>query len=288
MKTILFTFALTFIGSTIFGQSNTFLYQTKNKNQIITLSEGQGQRNADILIDATPEMLDETMPTGYYQTATNAFLIRTTTGENVLIDVGFGRELFNNLAEYNVTADMIDKILITHMHGDHIGGLLDQSGLRTFPNADLYINKFEYDYFFVERPETPAQNLANQVINAYRDKLVLLEPQTQIISGVIEPLANFGHTPGHTIYLIDDVLIWGDMAHAMAVQMPYPTVSVTFDVDNKKAVQARLDMLNYIIKNNFFVAGMHIAYPGIGNIKENGKGGYIFSPMEFVDSDIWR
>jgi glyoxylase-like metal-dependent hydrolase (beta-lactamase superfamily II) len=264
------------------------LYQTKNNNQIIMLSEGQSQRNADILIDATPEILEETMPTGYYDAATNAFLIRTTTGKNVLIDVGFGRELFNNLAYYNITPEMIDAILITHMHGDHIGGLLDASGLKTFPNASLYVDKFEHDYFYVERPETPAQNLANRVINVYRDKLVLFEPETQVIAGVIEPLQNFGHTPGHTVYLIDDVLIWGDMVHAMAVQMPYPTVSVTFDVDNKKAVEARLKMLNYIVKNNFVVAGMHIPYPGIGNIKENGKGGYIFSPMEFVDSDIWR
>ncbi|MDR0437458.1 MAG: MBL fold metallo-hydrolase [Bacteroidales bacterium] len=279
MKATLTT-AFILISSTILGQFNTFLYQTKNNNQIIMLSEGQAQRNADILIDATPEILAETMPDGYYPSATNAFLVRTTTGENVLVDAGFGRELLNNLLQYNVSPEMIDAILITHMHGDHIGGLLDGSSLKTFPNANLYLAKSEYDYFYVDRLETQAQNLANAVISAYRDKLILFEPGEMVVAGIIECLPNFGHTPGHTVYLIDDVLIWGDMVHAMAVQMPYPTVSVTFDVDNKKAVQARLEMLNYIVDNNFLVAGMHIAYPGIGTLKANGKGGYMFTPIE--------
>jgi glyoxylase-like metal-dependent hydrolase (beta-lactamase superfamily II) len=244
------------------------------------LSEGQAQRPPTILIGATPQMLMETMPEGYYQAATNAFLIRTTTGKNVLIDAGHGRLLFDNLRFHGVTPEMIDIILITHMHGDHIGGLLDASGLKTFLNADLYVDKLEYDYFFVERPETPAQNLANQVFEVYRDKLVLFDPQAQLVADVIRPLANFGHTPGHTVFLIDDVLIWGDMVHAMSIQMPYPTVAVTFDVDHQKAVQARLEMLKYIIDNNFKVAGSHIPYPGIGTLKENGKGGYIFTPMQ--------
>jgi glyoxylase-like metal-dependent hydrolase (beta-lactamase superfamily II) len=287
MKKTFFAIALIVVCSATFGQGNTFLCHTKIKNQIITLSEGQSQRNADILIDATAEILAETMPDGYYDAATNAFLIRTTTGKNVLIDVGFGRELFNNLQQYDITSEMIDAVLITHMHGDHIGGLLD-GGRKMFPNANLYVAKSEYNYFYVERPETPAQNLANQIFNVYRDKLVLFEPGEFAIADVIQPLPNFGHTPGHTVFLVDDVLIWGDMVHAMAVQMPYPAVSVQWDVDHKKAVEARLKMLKYIVDNNFFVAGMHIAYPGLGNIKENGKGGYIFSPMVFVDDMRWR
>jgi len=280
MKTTILSLVLMLVGSTIFGQPNTFLYQTKNNHQIILLSEGPSQRNADILIDATPEILAETMPAGYYTAATNAFLIRTATGKNVLIDAGFGRLLFDNLAHYNVTPEMIDMILLTHMHGDHIGGLLDANGLKTFPNAELYMSKLEYNHFYTERPETPAQNRNNAAIDAYRDKLILFEPQAQPIAEIIQPLPNFGHTPGHTVYVVDDVLIWGDMIHAMAVQVPYPTVSVTFDVDNKKAVESRLEMLKYIVDHNLSVAGMHIAYPGIGTLVENGKGGYIFTPME--------
>jgi glyoxylase-like metal-dependent hydrolase (beta-lactamase superfamily II) len=288
MKTTILTLVFTLIGFTILGQNKTFSYKTKMNNEIIVLSEGQAQRPPTTLIDATSEMLAETMPDGTYLSATNAFLIRTAKGKNVLIDAGFGRELFNNLEQYNVTPEMIDMVLITHMHGDHISGLLDGNGVKAFPNADLYLAKSEHDHFYKEHPETQAQNLANAVINAYRDKMILFEPGEMVAAEVIKSLPCFGHTPGHTTFLIDNVLIWADMIHAMAVQMPYPTVSLTFDIDNKKAVEARMNMFKYIIENNFIVAGSHVAYPGIGTLLPNGKGGYIFSPLEYIFTPIHR
>jgi len=283
MKSSLLILAFSVVCSSIFGQNNTFSHQTKNGNQVITLAEGQGRMPHTVLIDVTPEILAETMPDSIYQSATNVYLVRTTTGKNVLIDAGLGRRLLSNLQEYDITSDMIDKILITHTHFDHIGGLLDSNGAKIFSNAYLYIAKNEYA-FFTDASSTVnerAREIATATVNAYRSKLVLFDSDQGVIADIIQPLPNFGHTPGHTVYVVDnDILIWGDMVHAMGVQMPYPTVSATFDIDNKKAVEARLEMLNYIVNHSLFVGGMHIPYPGMGTLTSNGKRGYIFTPIE--------
>ena len=279
MKTNLFLFAFALISPALFGQSNTFSYKTKNNNEIILLSEGQRQGQANILIGASQEMLDKTMPNGTYPSATNAFLVRFNDGKNMLIDTGYGRELLTNLQQHGVTAEMIDAVLITHFHGDHIGGLLDGNGAKRFPNARLHISKSEYEHY--SKPATRGSEQAKAIFKAYGENMVIFEDKKQgVIIYDITCLPNFGHTPGHTIYIVDNVLIWGDMVHAMAVQMPYPSVAVTYDTDSKQAVESRLEVLKYIVKNNLYVAGMHIPYPGMGALKTDGKGGYIFTPME--------
>jgi glyoxylase-like metal-dependent hydrolase (beta-lactamase superfamily II) len=96
-------------------------------------------------------------------------------------------------------------------------------------------------------------------------------------------LATYGHTPGHTSFLIESkeskLLIWGDLTHAMAIQMPYPQVAVTYDVNPEGAVQSRKAVLTYVSENHIPVAGMHIAYPAIGEIKSISDGGYQFLPL---------
>jgi len=248
---------------------NTFVHKTETA-EIIMLSEGQREGSLDILIGATPEMIAEVAPNNAYPSATNAFLIRTKSGKNILIDAGLGHKLFDNLEKTGVAPEAIDAILITHLHGDHIGGLL-REGKKTFPNAKLMMSKSEAE---------SANDNALKAMKQY--ELVTFEPKEDSPVAVfddIKAMANYGHTPGHTVYFIDNVAIWGDMTHAMAFQMPYPQVAVTYDKDPVAAVVARLKMLEYLVANHYIVCGMHIAYPGIGTLKSNGKGGYIFSPF---------
>ncbi|MDR1679101.1 MAG: MBL fold metallo-hydrolase [Prevotellaceae bacterium] len=276
MKTTLIMLAFALLAPAAVGQTNTFSYKTKRGNEIILLSEGQRAGNASVLIGATPEIISETMPGGSYPSATNAFLIRTVHGKHILIDTGFGKELFKNLQQYGVTADMIDIILITHMHSDHVGGLLDENGKKQFPNAQLHLSAPEYEYY--SNPNTGSEQ-AIAIFNAYRDKLKI-GPFNELEIGSIKAIPAPGHTPGHTAFLINNVLVWGDITHAMAVQMPYPQVAVTYDYDSKQAIETRLKLLEFITKEKLIVAGMHIPYPGMGTPVANGKGGYIFTPLE--------
>ncbi len=259
--------------------NNTFTYKIGNA-EIILLSEGQQNGRTNILIGATPEMLQQCAPKGTFPNATNAFLVRTPD-KTILVDAGYGKNLFNNLQTVGVTAEQIDIILITHMHGDHIGGLL-RDDKAAFPNAKLYVAKPEYEYW------TSKDNASTAVkaVNAYQKTLTLFEPGafeklSDLLPG-ISTIAAYGHTPGHTLFLLksnnEQLLIWGDLTHAMAVQMPYPQVAVTYDTDPEQAIASRQQILAYVAKNNIPIAGMHIAFPGIGKVAGNDKGGYLFTP----------
>jgi glyoxylase-like metal-dependent hydrolase (beta-lactamase superfamily II) len=251
---------------------------------VSVLSEGQHNNNTANLIGTTSEMLKKYVPDGTYPAAVNAFLVRAGN-RTILIDAGFGRNLFDNLQSLGTPAEKIDIILLTHMHGDHIGGLL-RDGKVMFPNVELYIPQPEHDYWM---GNTEKGRQAQSVIAAYKDRLHLFTPSgtavdaKEIIPGV-KAVAAYGHTPGHTGYLFESgdsrIFIWGDLTHAMAVQMPHPEVAITYDVNPEQAVASRKKLLDYVAKNKITIAGMHIAFPAVGNIKVDGKG-YIFTPLQY-------
>jgi glyoxylase-like metal-dependent hydrolase (beta-lactamase superfamily II) len=261
---------------------------TTGKFQVALLSEGDQKGNKSILIGAGEEMMRVTIPDGYFQNAVNAFLVQT--GEhNMLIDTGFGRFLFDNLREVGIDSAAIDIVLITHAHGDHIGGML-RNGKPCFENATVYIAQQEYDYWIKSGNKTFAA-----IVEVYGKRIKTFKPnglndaaKTPLVAGII-PVAAFGHTPGHTAYLIESenerLLVWGDLTHAMAIQIPFPEVAVTYDVDPEQAIKTRIEILKYVFSNKIPVAGMHIAYPAIGKIektkkKEMPKNAYDFVPLQ--------
>ncbi|MDR0977083.1 MAG: MBL fold metallo-hydrolase [Prevotellaceae bacterium] len=246
--------------------------------EITVLPENQGTGNASILVDATPEMLAKAIPDGSYPNAVNAFLVKTPTG-NILFDTGFGRNLTENLAAVGVKPADIGTLVITHMHGDHIGGML-RDGKAAFPNAKLVLADVEKQYWVDKEQNKGA-------VDAYRayGKVELVHPQSleAPLRDGLTYIAAYGHTPGHTAIMLQSdgqrLLIWGDLAHAMAVQMPYPQVSVRYDSDPAQAAEARQAILGYVAERGIPIAGMHVAFPGMGSIERQGNG-FSFTPFK--------
>ncbi|MCL2650695.1 MAG: MBL fold metallo-hydrolase [Candidatus Azobacteroides sp.] len=269
-------------------EKNIFKYMVGDC-EVVLLSDGQSTGNAGILVGTTPSMLEKCIPDGTFPNAYNAFLVKIQ-GKNILIDTGLGSNLFKNLEAININPSQIDAVLITHMHGDHIGGLL-QNGQVMFPNADIYISQQEYNYWTSdEAAEKAPENRrggfdqARAVVNAYKDKVKLFE--TDALNGNVKEImpsvaaiAAPGHTPGHTMYMISSndqkMLFWGDLTHAMAIQMPYPDVAVTYDTNPEQAIETRKKVLDYVSKNNISIAGMHLPFPAMGTITSKGTG-YVF------------
>ena len=244
---------------------------------VYTLVDAQRQGNTGILIGADAAILERLIPENGFSHSTNAFLIRTPQ-QNILVDAGFGNTIFEKMQTLGVTPEQIDAVLITHLHGDHIGGL-QRDGAARFPNAKIYLSAKELEYFTQTQVNQGAVAALAPYISAGNvsafDPAGFGSTLSEILPG-IKPIANYGHTPGHTAFLVesgrDKLLLAGDFLHVALVQFPFPEISATFDINPNTAAASRKQILEYAAVNRIPVGGMHIVYPAIGNVEADGNG----------------
>ncbi len=217
----------------------------------------------------------------------NGYLVNTG-GKLILIDTGtaglFGETLGNlgaNLAAAGVTPDQIDTVLLTHMHVDHVGGLIDGAGKAVFPNAEIVTTQTEWDFWYSDANMAAGGEAAAGFFNAarnttspYKNRLRLISGETDLGSGFTSmPLP--GHTPGHTGYVLssgdETLLFWGDVIHITALQFAHPDVTIAFDTDAALTRETRARMLDMAASDHLFVTGAHIDFPGFGQVIRTGE-----------------
>jgi len=275
-----------------FGDESHGIFSCKlGKFEIYMLVEGQREGNAGILVNAGEDVLKKYIPAEGFEHTANAFLVKTGK-QNILIDAGTGAggKIVEKIKKLGVNPEQIDAVLITHLHGDHFGGL-QKNGKAVFPKAKIYLSAKEKEYF----TKTNVNQGAVDALAAYGKNVITFEPEElsgesltpadgkklkEIFPGII-PIAAYGHTPGHTIFQIESdnakLLVIGDLLHVALVQFPVPEISATYDIDQKTAASIRRLVLDYATKNEIPVGGMHIVYPGVGDVTAAGTG-FKFSP----------
>lgn len=188
--------------------------------------------------------------------AMGCFLLKAE-GKTILVDAGLGApfsRLMPKLAELGVEPKDLGLIYITHMHPDHIGGLL-KDGEVVFPNANIYINRVEAEAWQAMDGDRGDQPKA--VLEAYKEKLHLFEAGDTLDGGVLT-IDAYGHTPGHTVFQKDSILIIADLMHGAALQMEHPEFCPFFDMDAEAATESRIRILKYARENNLKMYGMHV------------------------------
>ncbi|MDR2924496.1 MAG: MBL fold metallo-hydrolase [Azoarcus sp.] len=212
----------------------------------------------------------------------NVFLLRSN-GKVALFDAGAGNvfqapgKLPEQLASLGVKPEDVDFVLLTHMHADHIGGLL-REGRRTFPKAKLLVSKPELDAWRALAENNSANaSLIMSVLAAYgEDVLPPFAFGDSPLPGVTAINA-VGHTPGHTAFQLaaggKKLLIVGDLIHAMPLQFALPNECASYDMDISDAIQSRKRLFRQAAQNATPIAGMHFPFENIvGTVKKDGKG----------------
>lgn len=234
------------------------VYHFKFDNiEMWTLQDKQQTMSAKLFAGANQKIVKEFIPSGEAEAAVNTFLVKKDN-QYILFDTGLGLDeggaMLDQLIMLGIPAEDISAVCITHFHGDHIGGMLT-NGKASFPNAKVYFSKREQNAF---RNDSNVQKMLKE----YSGRTHAFKDGEIILGGIITKPAP-GHTPGHTMYQVGNVLIIGDLLHAASLQIPHPEISAKYDQDKTLAVATRLEGYQFIENNHLIVAGMHLPYSGV-------------------------
>ena len=239
-----------------------------------------GEIERTLVASGTPSPVDTPVNTYLIDTGTHRILIDAGAGSNFGTDCG---KLLGNLQAAGYSPDDIDVVLLTHMHPDHVGGLVCD-GKTVFANADLLINRADLDYWFDAELEAQAPEERQKIFRQTktgvapyleRKKVRAFEAGDEVLPGIIAIPAP-GHTAGHTLLRVvsagDVIVFFGDQQHSAAVQMSNPAIAIKLDSDQREAIASRKAWFARFARENTLVAGAHMTFPGVGHVGLKGTG----------------
>lgn len=206
-----------------------------------------------------------------------------TGSELVLFDTGLGQGgIQKALAAAGVTPDAIDVVVITHMHGDHIGGMLTD-GAPTFPNARYVTGATEHNFWMAAEEGNRVGDPAKAVFGAVAEKTTFIEDGATVAPGVTA-MAAFGHTPGHMTYMLESggrqLVLTADLANHYVWSFARPDWAFSFDVDADAASASRRRVLGMLAADKVAMIGYHMPFPAAGFVEARGDG-FRFVPVSY-------
>jgi glyoxylase-like metal-dependent hydrolase (beta-lactamase superfamily II) len=276
------------------------------KFECIALNDGIGQMTPiqpTWAPEATAEEVQKALekhylPTDRLHVAFNSLVVRTPT-ETMLVDAGSGARARPRmgwtalqLAAAGIKAEEVTSIFLSHAHGDHLGGLLDEEGRAVFPNAQLHVSRAEWDFWLSESPDfstsrTPQQQqrnaveLARRVFETLRPTARTFGENDKLGEG-LSVIAAHGHTAGHSLLRIQsdgqEMVYLADLAHHPVLMFENPRWTVQFDVNPSAAAETRLRLFAELAAKRTRVHLFHMPFPGVGHIRTTGENSYEWVP----------
>ena len=201
------------------------------------------------------------------------------TGEElILFDTGLDAAgITAGLAAAGYAPDQVDIVVLTHMHGDHIGGLNSDAG-ETFPNARYITGATEHNYWMGAGNEG-----FDAKVRPLNDRITFLDDGGAVATG-ITAIAAFGHTPGHMGFMVESggkgLVLIADTANHYVWSLAHPDWEVKFDMDKAMAAEARHKVLGMIAADRLPLIGYHLPFPATGFVEADG-GGFRYLPSSY-------
>ncbi|MCX2680199.1 MBL fold metallo-hydrolase [Galbibacter sp. EGI 63066] len=209
-----------------------------------------------------------------------------TKHERILIDSGWSipgasetaGQTGSMLELIGVDVKSIDKVLLTHAHPDHLGGLVDNSIKNViFPNAEVILAEKEFEFWTGDDAlpllESPALSPIPDILKKLESQLRLIHPDDTVADN-IQSIPTPGHTPGHISLALDTgngkILFTGDALVNIHTSFERPDWHNFWDMDREEAARSRHRILNHATTNDMLIIGFHFPFPGMGYAIRDG------------------
>ncbi len=210
-------------------------------------------------------------------------LVVKSADKVLLFDTGAGAgagesagRLLTSMNEAGIDPASITDVLISHAHGDHVGGLVDGNGALVFANATIRMSAPEWEAL---KSDTNRAAL----IATITPQVEAFAPGADVIPNLVKAVEIKGHTPGHSGYLIgsgtDSLLYIGDTAHHYIVSVQQPDWTIQFDRDAATAQASRKDVIATNAQAGQRIYAFHFPFPGVGKFAQQGDH-FVWNPEQ--------
>lgn len=195
-----------------------------------------------------------------------------------------------NMAAAGIDPAKVELVVMSHFHGDHVNGLLNAADAAAFPNAEVVVPAVEWAWWSdtgneSRSPEGQRSNFANSArrFAPYQGKIRQVADGAEVIPG-IRAVAAYGHTPGHTCYLIADgdaqAMFVADTTNRPELLARRPDFHIIFDFDPAMAEASRRRIYDRVAADRIRITGYHFPFPANGYLAKDGAG-YRFVPADW-------
>jgi glyoxylase-like metal-dependent hydrolase (beta-lactamase superfamily II) len=229
------------------------------------------------------------MPPDAFDWPLNVMVARS--GDQViLVDAGLGGQFpgFPRAGQFpqrlraaGIELESVTDVIITHMHMDHVGGMLVdevKKGLR--PDVRIHVAAAEVEFWTspdfsqTEMPQPVPDVLrstATSFYNEYRDKLRIFKDKVEVAPGVVARLTG-GHTPGHCVVDVtsegERLMFAGDAMFPVAFD--HPDWHNGFEHDPEESARVRIRLFRELAENGGLLVAAHLPFPSVGRVAIDG------------------
>lgn len=241
-------------------------------------------------VDLSSWLKDMCMPPDQFDWPLNAMVVRSGD-KTILVDAGLGTQFpgfpragrfVSRLEAAGIDLASVTDVILTHMHMDHVGGLLVEGVKeRLRPDLRIHVSKAEAkfweapDFSQVVMPEAVPpvlRSTATAFLDMYGDKLQTFEERHEVAPGVVVRRTG-GHTPGHAVVELESqgerLLFAGDAMFPVAFD--HPDWQNGFEHDPVEAARVRIGLFRELSQNNGLLVASHLPFPSVGRVVAEGE-----------------